>query len=145
MSTPRRATVCTATARRTSDSIALRCAERLFHAELGYWLAESVWGRGFATEAIELADYLAFHHLSATVVTAEVFVGNAASCRVLERNGFRRERSTLVTVDLLKCGAKQFGCNARNLECEHSVQRPKDNGDISGKRRRRIREKGACH
>lgn len=74
-------------------SIGLRCFERLFQVELGYWLAEAAWGKGYATEAIRLADHVAFRHLDATVVTAEVFVGNHASCRVLERNGFRRERT----------------------------------------------------
>ena len=74
-------------------TMGLRVFDRLFQVELGYWLAEKVWGRGFATEAVWLADWLAFQHLSATVVTAEVFVGNHGSCRVLERNGFVRERS----------------------------------------------------
>lgn len=74
-------------------TMGLRCAEPLFQVELGYWLAEEVWGKGYGTEAIRLADYLAFRHLSATVVTAEVFVGNQGSCRVLEKNGFQRQRT----------------------------------------------------
>jgi len=73
-------------------TMGLRCVDHLFHVELGYWLTEDVWGRGFGTESVQLADYLAFNYLKATVVMAEVFVGNHGSCHVLERNGFRRER-----------------------------------------------------
>ena len=73
-------------------TMGLLCVDHLLHVELGYWLAEHVWGRGCGTEAIQLANHLAFGYLKATVVTAEVFVGNHGSCQVLERNGFVRER-----------------------------------------------------
>ncbi|MFT5052661.1 MAG: ribosomal-protein-alanine N-acetyltransferase [Chlamydiales bacterium] len=75
-------------------TMGLGCGDPLFNTELGYWLAEEAWGRGFGSEAIKLADRLAFGYLKTTVVTAEVFVGNHASCKVLERNGFQRESRT---------------------------------------------------
>lgn len=56
--------------------------------ELGYWLEPRYWGRGFTSEAIALACWLAFHHLRLDRVGAEVYVRNDASCRVLEKNGF---------------------------------------------------------
>lgn len=58
-------------------------------ADLGYWIGERFWGRGFGTEAVGLAVAFAFRHLSATSVCAWVFVGNDPSRRILEKNGFR--------------------------------------------------------
>jgi ribosomal-protein-alanine N-acetyltransferase len=57
-------------------------------ADLGYWLAPARWGRGMMSEAVRLAAHLSFRHLAARTVTAAVFVGNAGSRRVLEKNGF---------------------------------------------------------
>lgn len=61
-------------------------------AEVGYWLGEAAWGRGIATEAA--AGYVAW--VFETVPGVErlsgcVYGGNAASMRVLEKIGFRRE------------------------------------------------------
>lgn len=60
-------------------------------AEIGYWLAEPFWGRGIATEALAaLTGYaIATHRL--TRVYALPFAWNAASCRVLEKAGYRLE------------------------------------------------------
>lgn len=57
--------------------------------EVGYWLGVPYWGQGLATEALRLAAGFAFQHLHAVRVWADVFVGNDASRRVLEKNGFR--------------------------------------------------------
>jgi ribosomal-protein-alanine N-acetyltransferase len=56
--------------------------------ELGYWLAEPHWGRGYATEA---AHAIADHHFASPgnrSLTASYFPGNAASGRILEKLGF---------------------------------------------------------
>ena len=57
-------------------------------AEIGYWLGESFWGRGIATEAlVALTEYaIATHGL--TRVYAVPFAWNHASCRVLEKAGY---------------------------------------------------------
>ncbi len=59
--------------------------------ELGYWVAEPFWGRGFAPEAARalLASVFAEHEVER--VQARVIDGNAASVRVLEKVGFRPE------------------------------------------------------
>ncbi|WP_112322691.1 GNAT family N-acetyltransferase [Oceanibium sediminis] len=59
-------------------------------ASVGYWIARAHWGRGYATEAMRafLADVLA--RLDLKQVTAEAFVDNPASHRVLEKLGFTR-------------------------------------------------------
>ena len=58
-------------------------------AEVGYGLAESVRGRGYATEALLALVDLAGHE-GAEVVVAMTAVDNVASQRVLERCGFER-------------------------------------------------------
>ena len=60
-------------------------------ADFGYWLGFPYWGKGYMTEAIKLVTYFVFTHLSADGVHADVFAGNLASRRVLEKNGFRFE------------------------------------------------------
>ena len=62
-----------------------------YSVEIGYWLGESMWGRGIATEAVTLvADYV-FDALGMLRLFAVPFADNTASCRVLEKAGFTRE------------------------------------------------------
>jgi len=60
-------------------------------AEMGYWLAEPFWGRGYATRAVAAASEWAFENYRIIRVFAMVFSHNAASIRVLEKAGFQRE------------------------------------------------------
>ena len=57
--------------------------------ELGYWLGEPWWGRGFATEAAMAATCFAFESLGAKRLTSGHFTDNPASGRVLAKCGFR--------------------------------------------------------
>ena len=57
--------------------------------KIGYWLGVPHWGEGFGTDAVRLATNFAFQHLEAIRVSATVFIGNEASKRVLEKNGFQ--------------------------------------------------------
>jgi [ribosomal protein S5]-alanine N-acetyltransferase len=60
-------------------------------AEVGYWLGPEHWGHGIATAALSrICDY-AFDDLGLYRVFAVPLLWNAASCRVLEKVGFRRE------------------------------------------------------
>jgi len=62
-----------------------------FTAELGYWLSEMHWGKGYATEAVRaMADY-AFSRFDFVRLEARVLEGNPASGRVLEKAGFTLE------------------------------------------------------
>jgi RimJ/RimL family protein N-acetyltransferase len=67
--------------------------------ELGYWIARSFWGRGFATEAgralIDMARTLGFAQLEASH-----FIDNPASARVLDKLGFE---STGIIAPRLNC------------------------------------------
>ncbi|MEO6717444.1 MAG: GNAT family N-acetyltransferase [Novosphingobium sp.] len=57
--------------------------------ELGYWIARSHWGQGYATEAAQAVLQLA-KALGHRRVVAGHFVDNPASGRVLTKAGFRR-------------------------------------------------------
>jgi ribosomal-protein-alanine N-acetyltransferase len=59
-------------------------------ANLGYWVAERLGGRGLATAAVgETADF-AFGELGLHRLEAGTLVDNVPSQRVLEKNGFER-------------------------------------------------------
>lgn len=70
--------------------------------ELGYWIAEAWWGRGFATAAARHASTHAFAALGAVGVRAGHYLDNPASGRVLEKCGFRYTAS-----DWQWCQARQ--------------------------------------
>jgi len=56
--------------------------------ELGYYVAESYWGKGIATLAIrDITDYV-FANTDIIRIYAEPFAYNAASCRALEKAGY---------------------------------------------------------
>ncbi len=59
---------------------------------LGYLFAErSLWGRGYATEAVRAVVEHAFGPLGLRRIGAGAYATNPASIRVLEKLGFRRE------------------------------------------------------
>lgn len=74
-----------------AGTLSLRFVDHPFVGDVGYWLGERWWGRGFATEAVRLAAHVAFRHLASTALVAEVFHGNDASARVLAKVGFERQ------------------------------------------------------
>jgi RimJ/RimL family protein N-acetyltransferase len=66
--------------------------EHRITARIGYWLGQDYWGRGLATEALRLYVpyvFAAFPELNK--LEATVFSWNPASCRVLQKAGFREE------------------------------------------------------
>lgn len=69
-----------------------------YNAELGYWLAEPYWGKGIMTQMLALAISCYFHQTDVMRIHANVYAGNIASMRVLEKTGFR------------KCGIHRNAC-----------------------------------
>ena len=59
-------------------------------AELGYWIAEDHWGKGFGREAAAAMAVHAFAVQGHGVLVASYQVGHVASHRILEGLGFRR-------------------------------------------------------
>lgn len=60
-------------------------------AELGYYIAEEYWGKGIMTEAVKQICEYVFENSDMIRIYAEPFAYNTASCRVLEKAGFRYE------------------------------------------------------
>lgn len=60
-------------------------------AEIGYWLAEPLWGRGITTEALVAVTRHATEGHGLERVWAVPFAWNEASHRVLEKAGYRLE------------------------------------------------------
>jgi RimJ/RimL family protein N-acetyltransferase len=58
--------------------------------EIGYWLGEAAWGRGFATEAARAVMELARERLDVSRFTSGHAADNPASGHVLEKLGFQR-------------------------------------------------------
>jgi ribosomal-protein-alanine N-acetyltransferase len=59
--------------------------------EIGYFLSEEYWGRGFITSAIKAATSYAFNNFDIVRVYAEPFADNPGSRRALEKAGFSLE------------------------------------------------------
>jgi RimJ/RimL family protein N-acetyltransferase len=62
-----------------------------FSAEVGYWLAEPLWGRGITAEALVLVSDYAFRECHLLRLFALPFADNSPSIRVLEKAGYVRE------------------------------------------------------
>jgi RimJ/RimL family protein N-acetyltransferase len=59
-----------------------------FTAEIGYWLAEELWGRGIATQALTALTRYAIDTHRLVRVYATPYQWSQASCRVLEKAGY---------------------------------------------------------
>jgi RimJ/RimL family protein N-acetyltransferase len=57
--------------------------------EVGWRLARTCWGRGYATEAARVVIDFAFTNLAVSELVSFTVPGNAASRRVMEKLGFR--------------------------------------------------------
>jgi len=59
-----------------------------FSAEVGFWLGQSHWNKGIITKALPVFCNYLFSKFDFNRLTANVFEGNDASQKVLEKNGF---------------------------------------------------------
>ncbi|MHC1787804.1 MAG: GNAT family N-acetyltransferase [Christensenellales bacterium] len=60
-------------------------------AEMGYYVAQPLWGQGIATCAVRQLCAHIFENTDIIRIFAEPFARNIASCRVLEKAGFQYE------------------------------------------------------
>ena len=58
---------------------------------IGYWISETLWGKGIMTNAIQLLTAYAFANLDVIRIQAGVLSNNPRSMRVLEKAGFVKE------------------------------------------------------
>ncbi len=62
-----------------------------FTAEIGYWIGEPHWGKGYGTAALKAFTAYIFAHHPFVRLEAGVFPYAAASGRILEKSGFHKE------------------------------------------------------
>jgi len=63
---------------------------------VGYWLGQPYWGRGYMTEVLRGVASHVFATTSHDAIYAGVFVGNEASLRVQEKLGFDRDGEAML-------------------------------------------------
>ncbi|OJJ62982.1 hypothetical protein ASPSYDRAFT_55694 [Aspergillus sydowii CBS 593.65] len=83
--------ICDAETNSVIGTIGLKPKTDIHHRtmELGYWVGETHWGRGIATEAVKLFSAWAFANFEHLVrLEAEVIEGNDGSRKVVERAGY---------------------------------------------------------
>jgi ribosomal-protein-alanine N-acetyltransferase len=59
--------------------------------ELGYWLAETYWGKGIVSEAVQQMVSYGFNNFDINRIFARPFGNNIASQKVLKKAGFKLE------------------------------------------------------
>jgi [ribosomal protein S5]-alanine N-acetyltransferase len=62
-----------------------------YSAEIGYWLGEELWGRGIATEALQMLTHQLFADGQLLRLFALPLADNLGSVRVLEKAGYELE------------------------------------------------------
>lgn len=65
-------------------------------AEIGYWLGEPFWNKGYATEAAQVLVDMAFRAGQIEIIDARCRVVNIASRRVIQKCGFQFQGGGLV-------------------------------------------------
>ena len=83
-------------------AIGLEIHARDENAELGYWVGEPWWGRGYATEAAEAVLQFGFSVLGLRKIYAHHHAKNPASGRVMQKVGMEQE-------GYMKCHVKKWG------------------------------------
>lgn len=74
-------------------TVVLRPDDSQDRASVGIWLGANVQGRGYGTEAVRLIVRHGFEVLCLCCIEARILVGNVASRRAFEKNGFALERT----------------------------------------------------
>ncbi len=72
-------------------AIGLKVMTRFNMAELGYWIAEPFWNKGYATEAAAALLKFGFNELELNKIYAIYLVDNPASGNVMIKNGMIKE------------------------------------------------------
>jgi predicted acetyltransferase len=69
----------------------VRPSEQKFRGDCGLWIGEAWHGKGYGTRVVAELKRIAFEQIKMEKLEAGVFVGNIASRRIFEKNGFQLE------------------------------------------------------
>jgi uncharacterized protein (DUF952 family)/RimJ/RimL family protein N-acetyltransferase len=72
-------------------SIDIRPHENYVRGDIGLWIGKPYHGKGYGTQAVRRVLAYGFGPLGMQKIESEVFLGNWASRRIFEKNGFRLE------------------------------------------------------
>lgn len=72
-------------------SIGLKIHNRFQRAELGYWIAEPYWNKGYATESVAAILNFGFNNIRLNKIYATHLIENPASGKVMINNGMIKE------------------------------------------------------
>ena len=102
----------------TLSNIRRRAAQ---HVNLGYWMGREHAGQGLMTEAVGLVLPCVFNALGLHRIHAAFLPNNAASRRVLEKNGFREEgyAENYLQIDGRWCDHVLFGLTRERFDANH--------------------------
>ena len=87
-----------------SVGLVLRTGNERRTAEVGYWLGESLWGRGIGPDALALVTRYAVATFDLARLEAFAIATNTRSCRALEKAGYElegRSRRSFLKDDVL--------------------------------------------
>lgn len=79
------------TSQKFLGGIGLKVNSRFDRAELGYWIAEPFWNKGYATEALKAILLFGFTTLNLNKIYATYLIDNPASGKVMLKNGMIKE------------------------------------------------------
>jgi RimJ/RimL family protein N-acetyltransferase len=71
--------------------IGLTVEQKFFRAEIGYWIAEPFWNKGYATEATKSIIEFGFNRLELNKLTSSHLEKNPASGKVMVKCGMTKE------------------------------------------------------
>lgn len=91
------------------------CSECNEEPEVGYWLAQEHWGRGYASEALNAVLRHAAQDLHCRALWACYFVGNTRSEKVIRKAGFQYVRTN-------PAGDTRLGFSLPEVECRLSLE-----------------------
>lgn len=100
--------------------IGLRLNTRFNHAELGFWLGEPFWNKGYVTEATRAILKFGFQEIGLQKIFAIHMIDNPASGKVMIKNGMIKE-GTLV--DHLKKDEKYITVSQYRLTKDEFIEK----------------------
>jgi len=71
--------------------VGLTLEKKFDRAEIGYWMAEKFWGKGYTTEATKAIMQFGFETLNLNKLTSCHLGKNEASGKVMQKSGLKRE------------------------------------------------------
>ncbi|MEO1438259.1 MAG: GNAT family N-acetyltransferase [Bacteroidota bacterium] len=89
------------------------------HAEVGYWMAKHLWGKGYITEALGAVIKYGFEERKLHKILATHFVENIGSGRVMLKNGMTQE--AVLKDHVLKDGVYRTLIQNRILRSEYKT------------------------